>query len=701
MKELYVLLLTGIIALNSSGTPLPVRTEISLNGTWDFTPEGEEKTKISVPDYWDAIPGFDSVKRAVYERRVTLPDTEEWRNKQIKLEFEGVNFIAEVYINKKKVASHIGGWIPFSVDITDLVKPGKEFTVKVDVKGGSYPPIVNENGALQWPVGFFGQKFRWGIVFDVWLRAYGKVCIEDAFIQTFYREKKIRVEYTLKNNYKEEKSVVIHGEVAPEIDLNNAEKNFKSEVLALNAEETRKVIVERQWLNPHLWTPDDPFLYYLSSAITESGNSTEIIDREIRRFGFREVWAQGNKLMFNGHRFNILGTNIVQHSEYYKDQRYYYLSRESWNSSIDRLFELNLRTVRFHMQPAPKYILDIADERGMMVIDESTIYARRYINKANKEAYMENCRKWIGPWIKARRNHPSIIIWSAENEMGRGWIRWMTDEEIKSLGDEIRLFDTTRFVNYDGDKDVGDRLINLHYPESYAKTVDSSIYSWDTLVSPDKPTGVGEFLTHYREEGEKNQWWQGTWVRGMRYVNFADIRPYRHDWAWLRSDNTPKINNLKNGFAPVALFDKEYDDLGLKPLLYKNYPVVKPGDEVNRTLVLYNDEFSDTIITVEVLVKSSEIHQALYNYNGNKTPKQKIVAQGYHTYFVPFGEHIDIPYSFQVPTMKEGFIDHIDVELITRKKGEVKFRETLRFAMRGFGFVGESSKKVILGEAVK
>ena len=46
---------------------------------------------------------------------------------------------------------------------------------------------------------------------------------------------------------------------------------------------------------------------------------------------------------------------------------------ENWNQTIDRLFELNLRAVRFHMQPAPKYILDIADERGLLVMDESTM----------------------------------------------------------------------------------------------------------------------------------------------------------------------------------------------------------------------------------------------------------------------------------------------------------------------------------------
>ncbi len=699
MLKIFVTILIVFCIINSYSTPLPLRTEISLNGTWDFTPKNGNKSFIKVPDFWDAA-GYENIDHAVYERIIDIPNSNEWRNKIIKIEFEGVNFIADVYINNKLVTSHIGGWIPFSIDITNYVKPGKSYALKVDVKGGSYQPIVDAKGFPQWPIGFKGQKHRWGIIFDVWLRAYGQVCIEDAFIQTSYREKSITVEYTVSNKSSLSKSILINGTITPEYYPENKEMEIKSDIIEINPGESKIATIKKSWDSPRLWSPDDPYLYYLTSEIIEKANNN-IIDKEKRRFGFREIWISGNKLMFNGHRFTILGENIVQHSEFHMDQRYYYLSPEAWNESIDRLFDLNLRTVRFHMQPAPDYMIDIADERGLLIIDESTIYAREYILEANKQVYLENCKKWIEPWVKASRNHPSIIVWNAENEMGIGWLNWMTSKEMKSLGDEIRKYDPTRLVNYDGDRDVGDQMINYHYIETYKGTVDTSIYSWADSVSKTKPTGVGEFITHYGKYGEENQWWMGTFVRGMRYVNFADIRPYRHDWAWLRSDDTPKIINLKNSLSPVALFDKEYDDLGIGPLLYENNPVVQAGDTLNRTLILYNDEFSDTVITIEVLIKSSEYHQALYHYNGYKTPKQKVVAEGLKTYFVPLGEHLDIPYSFEVPSIKEGFIDFIDVELIARKKGELKFKETKRFAVRNIEFKGETSNIVKLGNAQK
>ncbi len=698
-KTLAIALLLGTFLSIQAEVPA-LRTQMSLNGTWDFSPSGEEHGyPITVPDYWDAYAEFRDVDEAEYTRKVEIPTTPEWSGKELFLEFEGVNFIADVYINDQHLATHIGGWVPFRVDISKVVTPGESFTLRVNVKGGNHKPIVDDKGAPLWPVGFTGHEMRWGIVFDVWLRAYGKIGIEDAFIQPSFRKRQLKIDYSVTNYSEKSQEVLIQTRAVPRFDPENVEVQGTSSPFLIEPGETKTIQVVIDWANAHLWTPDDPYLYLLKSRLVDADTSESIIDSEQRRFGFREVWTEGNKLMFNGHPFTILGANIVQHSEFYLDQRYWYTSPGSWNQSIDRLFELNLRTVRFHMQPAPGYMLDIADERGLLVMDESTIYAREYVLESDKKLYLENAKKWIEPWVKARRNHPSIVVWNAENEMGVGWLDWMKPAELKSLGDEIRKYDTTRPVNYDGDQDVGDDMVNYHYIEVYKETVSGSVYSWADKVYPNKPTGVGEFITHYGEHGLENQWWMGTWVRGMRYTGFADIRPYRHDWAWLTSENTPRIENLKNSLSPVALFDKAYDDLGIEPLLYGNYPVLQAGDTAVRTLVLYNDAFTDTIIDVEILVKSSWVNEALSNYNGETASVQEIIAQGRRTYFVPLGTHVDIPMSFEVPALRQGIVDRLDVVLIARKKGEVVFTEKISFALRGREFSEEVSGTVELGPA--
>ncbi|MBN2354291.1 MAG: hypothetical protein JXD23_17105 [Spirochaetales bacterium] len=187
----------------------------------------------------------------------------------------------------------------------------------------------------------------------------------------------------------------------------------------------------------------------------------------------------------------------------------------------------------------------------------------------------------------------------------------------------------------------------------------------------------------------------------MRYVGFADIRPYRHDWALLRPDDTPCIANLRNSLSPVALFDKEYDDLGIDPLVNGNYPLLVPGETAHRTLVLYNCDFSGEAVDVEVLVKSSEMFRALYHYAGDRAPVQRVLARGTATYLVEPGEHVDIPYSFEIPRTTVEFADSFDVELIARKNGAVRFRETKRFSIRKNAFKAEISPVVTLGGTVK
>ncbi|MCK5505196.1 MAG: hypothetical protein KAJ10_08540, partial [Thermodesulfovibrionia bacterium] len=90
--------------------------------------------------------------------------------------------------------------------------------------------------------------------------------------------------------------------------------------------------------------------------------------------------------------------------------------------------------------------------------------------------------------------------------------------------------------------------------------------------------------------------------------------------------------------------------------------------------------------------------------NGDRAPKQEILASGSKMYSVPLGTHIDINYTFEIPKVQEWFVDFIDVELIARKKGEVKFRETIRFHIRNMQrkeFEGESSKVIVLSDTMQ
>ncbi len=648
-----------ITVVNSTPTVAGPRQQVLLNGTWSFTPAGGSTTTIAVPEFWDAAPGF-RVSSARYERQVTVPS--EWSGKRVKIEFQSVHHVADVYVNGQYVGGHTGMDTPFAFDISNLVSAGQTFTLRVDVKGGY---------GLSWPLGWYGWLQQWGIGDDVYLRAYGTPAIADAFIQTSFRQGALSVQYTLQNSSNVTRTVTV---MADAVRGSVVEKSFTGPVVSLSPGETRTVTLSGAWPNPALWMPDSPNLYFLQSRLVENG---VIVDAESRRFGFREVWINGSQFMLNGIPANLIGTSFVSQAQGFNGSRYNWMTRATWPTTVGRLKSINVNILRFHQQPPPSWVFDVTDELGLLVIAETPVYARGDEGyPIDRNLYVQNSQTWISEWIPFLRNHPSIFMWSAENEMLNPF-GILSASQIRSLGDQIRQYDVTRPVTYDSEGDaIGDAVVNYHYPEGYGQSPSGSIYSWSRLLVPGKPTGVGEFFTHYGDNGGANIWWQGTWTRGMRYVGLTDIRPYTLEWALSDPTSAPAAN-VSNGFNPVALFDKAYDDLGIDPIANSVYPSVDEGVVANRTLVLYNDDWRETTITVSVQIMSGTT----------------VYATGQRTYTVPLGGHLEIPYSFQVPYVGGAAID---VVLTTSKAGSQRFSEAKHFNVRDLGANGTSSSIVTL-----
>jgi len=672
-------------------TPPALREQLSLNGEW---PVGG-----LVPTYM-GIKNFD---QRTYERDVTVPAA--WTGKIVKLEFGAVNFTAAVFLDGELVYENVGGWCPFAIDVTSRAKPGATVRLKVDVTGPTHPPIVDGNNAVAWPIG--GWKTHGGIAEDVWLRAYGRVHLEDAFIQTSVERKEIGVDYTVRNATAEPQSVVVAADIvrASATATNAAparELTFTSQTVRLAPNETRVVHVSAAFPRAALYWPDQPTLYHLRSRVVPSAeahapSSPAIFDTETRRFGFREITLRGNQFYWNGVRANLYGDYQVFGDTWYVDSAKLH-TPEAWPATIDRIKAMNLRVLRWHHNPVPQYILDLADEKGLLICDESANYARDFHKKSHHGRYLTNALKTVEPWIRADRNHPSIYLWNATNEMTYGFAGPFPAAGLVEFGERIRRLDPTRPVAYDGDSaSSGTALkskpgnlvrgaaaipdsdvIDYHYPEGYNNEPKGSIYSWEFLVFPNRPTGSGELL-HTRSPlkekqvaVERNTWWLGLWLRGLRYTNWTNVKPA----CWwftdkdLGSDNPAQRQrslNLRNALAPVALFDKAYDDLGIEPYVTGltpggTLPALAAGSEQRRTLVAYNDEFRGTQVTLEVLLQSTG----------------KTLASARQEIDLELGTHRDIPVRFTVPgTVGAEFA----LVLRTYKAGQLTFDEPRRFTV--------------------
>jgi hypothetical protein len=644
IDSLSCVLLTGLSAL---AAPPPLRQQVSLNGEWG------EGGKVPV---YEGVP----TDQRRFVRQVEVP--REWAGKVVRVEFENVAFVAGVYADGQHLLDHVGAWNPFAADVTKFAKPGSRFTLRVDVKGPRHPPVMNAKGGPDWPVGGWFSRSRGGICGDVYLRAYGEVHIEDAFVQTSFRKKQISVDYTLRNAGSAVRTVSVAAEGGP--------VRLRSTPITLKAGETRTVTATAAWPGGQLWWPDQPTLHLLKSRVVE-GVTT--VDEETRRFGFREIWIEGNQFRFNGIRANLFGDYQVFGDTWYTKPEIH--TPENWPATVDRIKSVNIRILRWHHNPVPQYLLDVADEKGLMICDEAANYARDYNKLSNKDEYYRNVHRWIEAWVKADRNHPSIYMWNATNEMTYAGLGGFDPAECRRFGDTIRKLDPTRPIGYDGDESVQSELLDYHYPEGYNKEPVGSIYGWAHMVQPARPTGAGELLHTKSPLPEaqfavaRNTWWLGIWLRGLRYTNWTNVKPACYWFAAEDGFVGPRAENLRNAYAPVALFDKGYDDLGLVPYVKEltpggTLPTLTAGVVVTRTLILYNDEFRDTAVTAEVELR----------LNGETWGKASRAFQ------VPLGEHIEFPCVFQAP----GAIGaEFDLVLRTHKAGIRKFEEVRHFKIAG------------------
>jgi beta-galactosidase len=233
------------------------------------------------------------------------------------------------------------------------------------------------------------------------------------------------------------------------------------------------------------WSTDAPSLYNLIAQIHEKGKPT---DAKSTRFGWRQVTLQGNKVLLNGKPIVMRGDSwhflgIPQMTRRYA-QAWYRVMRDA-----------KLNAVRLHAQPYPSFYLDVADEMGILVLDETAMWASDGGPKLNDPVYWQDSKQHLRELILRDRNHPSVFGWSVSNEIMpivRGVMHnppGMKDTLVKYYGEWAgicRQLDPSRqWISADGEDDGEGRLpvYIVHYGGTDAM---------NRAQKNGKPWGVGE-----------------------------------------------------------------------------------------------------------------------------------------------------------------------------------------------------------------
>lgn len=367
---------------------------------------------VSLPHTVELMPAEASGNRnyqgpAWYRKHFVVDRSLE--NRDLSLYFEAVMGKSVVYVNGKKVKEHAGGYLPFTVSLTDAgVQPGDTCLVALfadnsDDKG--YPP-----GKTQYTLDF---AYHGGIYRDVWMIAKAKVAITDAveankvagggvfvhYDNISERKADVFVDTDIRNRDGRSRNVVLLTELCD--NKGNVLKSARRQV-RLAPGESRTVNQKMTVENPDLWSPRAPYLYRVNSRVLD-GNRP--LDGGTTRIGIRKAEFRGKEGFYlNGEPYGqLIGANRHQDFAYVGNA---VPNSQQWRDA-KKLRDAGCEIIRAAHYPQDPAFMDACDELGLFVIVATPGW--QYWNKDPEFGRLaqENNRQMI----RRDRNHPSVLVW--------------------------------------------------------------------------------------------------------------------------------------------------------------------------------------------------------------------------------------------------------------------------------------------------
>lgn len=436
-------------------TTTPTRELVNLDGVWRFgldTRLGEQPwtTTLDTPleaavpasynDQFTDAEIRDHVGWVYYQREARVPRG--WTDERIVLRFDAATHAARVYVDDRFVGEHVGGYLPFDIDITEQVATGELFRLTVAVSGDltneTIPPgkiEVGMSGARTQT--YFHDFYNYaGLARSVWLYSLPQTHIVDATVITGFEGTTGSVRYTASV----EGAADVRVRIADEKGVVVAEGDGADGVLSI--------------ADVVLWQPGDAYLYDLTIEALVDG---VLVDSYSLAVGVRTVEVRGHEFLINGEPFYFTGFGKHEdsairgkgHDDAYMVHDFQLLEWVGANS---------FRTSHY---PYAEDVLDFADRHGIVVIDETAAvglnmgvvggmagvppfptFSEQYAGAATQAAHAQHIRELIG----RDKNHPSVVMWCIANEPASN--EEGAREYFEPLVELARELDPTRPLTY-------------------------------------------------------------------------------------------------------------------------------------------------------------------------------------------------------------------------------------------------------------
>ncbi|HWF56411.1 MAG TPA: glycoside hydrolase family 2 TIM barrel-domain containing protein [Solirubrobacteraceae bacterium] len=329
----------------------------------------------------------------IYRKRFSAVTLLEGR---VFVDFDGVMTNATVYMNGVELAEHLGGFLPFSVELTEFLVPGEnDLGVVVDGRLLDVPPLGNQNGASS--IDYLTPA---GIYRDVRLRVVPDAYIADVFARP---ANVLGSRPALDLGITIDSTATLRDRAQLTVELLDGTRTVKTKVVKERiVRGTNAIAVNLTGLGGiHLWSPSSPKLYTVKVTLSSTVLPSHTVEVAT---GFRQATFEVDGFFLNGERLQIFGLNRHQLFPYTG------MAAPARLQARDAQLlkaELNANMVRCSHYPQSPHFLDACDQLGLMVWEEPPGW--QYIGDENFDAiFLQNVRDMV---IRDR-NRPSVIVWA-------------------------------------------------------------------------------------------------------------------------------------------------------------------------------------------------------------------------------------------------------------------------------------------------
>ena len=350
-----------------------------------------------------------------YRKTIVIPNDD--LGKRLMLRFDGIFRNARVWFNGFYMGTDPSGYATQVYDITPYIKYGDENLI-----------CVRADASLE--EGWFYEGA--GIYRDVWLEKMAEVSVAPfgTFVRADLQKKpgaavlSVRTEVTNSGLETQHYTVDIRLLDAEGREVVYGKDNYPSNLKAKDTKGQECMLIVKE---PHLWSPDDPYLYQVEHIVKVDDKVTDVYTTTI---GIRDIRFDAEQgFLLNGKPLKLKGVNM--HQDHAGVGTAIPDALQAWR--IRQLKAFGCNAYRASHNPMTPALLDICDREGILVIDENRLMG---IN--------EEHLRLLERMIKRDRNHPSIILWSDGNE------EWGLENTIQgtrvaeAMREYTKLFDPTR-----------------------------------------------------------------------------------------------------------------------------------------------------------------------------------------------------------------------------------------------------------------